>query len=88
MSDHASSDQSTIHSEQSLSFTIPSTDNPVNCYKNQLIISKANNNFKKTTIIFGKKMRHNINYNDDNYLFEELKQATTTKLLTQFIVIC
>jgi len=36
------SDAATIYSEQSLTCTIDTTDNPVNCFRNQIIIEDAN----------------------------------------------
>lgn len=75
------SNQGTVHSEQSLTYTIASTDNPVNCYKNQIIIVKSEDCYIKTMIIFGKKLRYIINYNNEKFLFEKLQEAVNTQVV-------
>jgi len=42
LEDVQESDTATIHSEQSLSYTKDTTDNPVNCFRNQIVIEDAN----------------------------------------------
>ena len=50
----------------------------MNCYENQIIISRANHSFTRKTVVFGKKLRHTINYNEDKYLLEKLNEAVNT----------
>jgi len=52
------SDAATIHSEQSLTYTIDTTDNPVNCFRNQIIIEDANSFSVDTFFLFKSKVRH------------------------------
>jgi len=43
LQDTPESDAATIRSEQSLSYTIDTTDKPVNCFRNQIIIEETHN---------------------------------------------
>ena len=49
------SDRATIHSEISLTHAISSPENPINCYRNQIVIEEAEQPSIRTFIIFGKK---------------------------------
>lgn len=49
------SDCATVHTEESLTYTIDTTDKPENCYRNQIIIEEARYSSKRTLIMFGKK---------------------------------
>ena len=69
------SDQATIHSEISLSNTIPSTDKPMNCYRNQIVIEEAEHPSSRTLIIFGKKMRHILQFSNRQNLFEMVEKV-------------
>lgn len=62
----------TIHSELSLTHTIESTDKPVNCFQNQIILEEARSHWKRTFILFGNKRRHSINFSCKQALLEEL----------------
>ena len=72
------SNVATVHSEQSLTYAINSTENPVNCYKNQIIITETDHCHSKKTIVFGKKLRHTINYSEDKFLFKKLNEVIST----------
>jgi len=62
----------TVHSELSLTYTIESTDKPVNCFQNQIILEEARSPWKRTFILFGNKKRHSINFSCKQTLLEEL----------------
>ena len=61
ISHQAKSDQATVHSEQSLTYPIKTTENPVNCKKTRSLYHC----FAKKPVVFRKKLRHTINYNED-----------------------
>ena len=69
------SDRATIHSEISLTHTISSTENPINCYRNQIVIEEAEQPSIRTFIIFGKKTRHLIQISDKTELFEKVRDV-------------
>ncbi|KAH8278184.1 hypothetical protein KR018_002706, partial [Drosophila ironensis] len=52
LEDAQDSDVATIHSEESLTYTIDTTDNPVNCFRNQIIIEEGNSFSVDTFILF------------------------------------
>jgi len=60
LEDEIESDVATIHSEQSLTYTIDTTDNPVNCFRNQIIIEEGNSSSVDTFILIKSKVRHII----------------------------
>jgi len=69
LEDEIESDVATIHSEQSLTYTIDTTDNPVICFRNQIIIEEGNSSSVDTFILFKSKVRHIIQiYNRENLL--------------------
>ena len=55
ISEENDSDNATIHSEQSLTYTIARINNPVISYRNQLIIEEAEQCSSRILIVFGKK---------------------------------
>ena len=67
-SDEIDPDHVTIHSVQSLTYIIARINNPVNCYRNQLIIEEAEHCFLRILIVFDKKVRHIIHFSNDEYL--------------------
>ncbi|KAH8289077.1 hypothetical protein KR054_002896, partial [Drosophila jambulina] len=64
MQNEPQSDVATIHSELSLTYTVESTDKPVNCYRNQIILEEAEQPLRRHFIIFGTKNRHIIQFNN------------------------
>ena len=72
------SDASTIHSEEYFTYTVNSTDNPVNCFRNQIIIQEAETPSVRTFIIFGQKRRHIIEFSNENELVDKVKEAVHT----------
>ncbi|KAH8361236.1 hypothetical protein KR200_002768, partial [Drosophila serrata] len=60
----AQSDAATVHSELSLSYTIETTDKPLNCVKNQIILEEADQPLRRDFIVFGNRTRHIINFNN------------------------
>lgn len=69
------SDMATVHSEISLTHTIESTEKPVNCFKNQIVLHEANYSAHRNFIIFSEKTRHIIDFTDRNTLIDEVKLA-------------
>jgi len=69
------SDLATIHSEQSLTYTIETTDKPVNCFRNQIIIEEADSSSVKTFLLFQNKARHVIRVSDRNTLLQTLQDV-------------
>ena len=65
----------TVHSELSLTYTIESTDTPVNCYRNQIIIEEGMVDSQSIKIMFGQKTRHFIYFADRENLIEKVCDA-------------
>jgi ribonuclease HI len=70
LEEDASSDLATIHSEESLTYTIDSSDKPINCFRNQIILEENAVTSTRTIIMFGQKTRHIIHFNDKQQLME------------------
>lgn len=66
---------STIHSEESLSNTIDSMENPVNCYRNQLIREESDTDSARTLIVFGSLRRHIIQFTNNQFLLDSLRDS-------------
>lgn len=64
----AASDAATIHSEISMTYTIETTDKPVNCFRNQIVIEEGDSPLSRTFIVFGEKTRHLIQYSNKETL--------------------
>jgi serine/threonine-protein phosphatase PP1 catalytic subunit len=62
----------TIHSELSLTHTIESTDKPLNCFQNQIVLEEARLPSKQTFILFRNKRRHVVNFACRESLLHEL----------------
>ncbi|KAH8365040.1 hypothetical protein KR084_010296, partial [Drosophila pseudotakahashii] len=60
----AQSDAATVHSELSLSYTIETTDKPLNCFRNQIILDETGQPLRRDFIVFGNRTRHIINFNN------------------------
>ncbi|KAH8264688.1 hypothetical protein KR026_011726, partial [Drosophila bipectinata] len=56
------SSAATIHSELSLTHTIHSTDKPLNCFQNQIILEEARSPSKRSFVLFRNKRRHIIDF--------------------------
>jgi len=69
----AQSDAATVHSEFSLSYTIETTDNPLNYFRKQIILEEAREPLRRDFIIFGNRTRHIINFNNKDLLVESVK---------------
>jgi len=76
----------TIHSEMSLTLTIDSTDKPLNCFQNQIILEEARFPSKDTFILFGNKRCYTVNFVCRESLLDELVDQICPKEL--FIAIC
>ncbi|XP_046868647.1 protein PFC0760c-like [Drosophila willistoni] len=59
--------------ELSLTYTIETTDKPVNLFRNQVILEEARYNLHRTLILFGSKTYHVIQFTDKNDLLKSLK---------------
>jgi len=80
--DTPESDAATIHSEQSLSYTIDTTDNPVNCFRNQIIIEEGNSSSVDNFILFKTKMRHIIKFSDRNSLINKIQDEVNPEVVS------
>ncbi|KAH8269651.1 hypothetical protein KR018_002083, partial [Drosophila ironensis] len=60
----AESDRATIPSEESLTLVIESTEKPLNCFRNQIVLEEASTPNKRLFIVFGSKTRHQIDFSD------------------------
>lgn len=69
-----SSDAATIHSETSLTNCINKTDNPINCYRNQIVIEEAKSRTTRTFIMFGTKRRHFVQFSNRDDLIETVTE--------------
>lgn len=74
-SDSQCSDIATIHSEESLTYTIETTDKPVNCFRNQIIIEESHSPFVRTIILFQNKTRHIVGVSDRSSLLQTLQDV-------------
>lgn len=72
LEDDVQSDRATIHSEISLTYTIDTTDKPINCFQNQIIIEENNIASDRTVILFGKKIRHTIHFSNRDSLIKRV----------------
>lgn len=75
LEENAPSDLATVHSELSLTYTIESTDKPVNCYRNQIIIDEGMVDSRNIKIMFGQKTRHIIYFTDRENLIGKVCDA-------------
>lgn len=75
LEEEAFSDIATVHSEISLTHTIASTDKPINCFRNQIVLQEARFPRKRNFIIFSEKTRHLIDFTDRNTLFNDVRLA-------------
>ena len=73
LEENTPSDIATVHSELSLTYTIESTDTPVNCYRNQIIIEEGMVDSQSIKIMFGQKTRHFIYFADRENLRKSMR---------------
>lgn len=69
------------NSEESSTKIIPSVPNPVNCFRNQIVITSSNRNSKSTKILFKNRIRHNIEFSDIKELFQLLKNIINPNVI-------
>nr|ABI48306.1 pol protein [Drosophila melanogaster] len=69
------SDAATIHSELSLTYTVETTDKPLNCFRNQIILEAARFPLKRNLVLFRSKSRHLISFTDKSWLLKTLKEV-------------
>lgn len=80
--DHSGdSDSVTGHSEVSLTKAIRTVDNPVNCFRNQIFITKGTENKMVRKILFQKKFRYVITFSDRDYLFKILDEVVNPNVI-------
>ena len=72
LGDDAESDVATIHSEVSLTYTIESSDKPINYFRNQIVIEESRTASDRTIILFGEKIRHLIQFSNKDSLIEKI----------------
>jgi len=68
-----------INSEVSL--TVESTDKPLNCLRNQIILDEASQPSRRNFIIFGSKTRHIIHFNNKDSLLELVKEVVNVNVV-------
>lgn len=75
------SDAATVHSEESLTYTIDSTDKPLNCFRNQIVLEESIVPRKRTFVLFTEKTRHVIEFKDKTMLINEVKLAVNPNVV-------
>ncbi|KAH8394152.1 hypothetical protein KR215_011592, partial [Drosophila sulfurigaster] len=75
------SDVATIHSEESLTFTIQTIDQPINGFRNQMVLEEARYALHQKIIMFGSKIRHIIHFTDKCNLTETLRNAVNPEVV-------
>lgn len=78
MEDENCSDLATIHSEESLTYTIESTDKPVNCFRNQIILEEAEFPATQNFILFGNKTRHVVQFSSKDEILSKIQDFVNT----------
>lgn len=81
LEDCPNSNIATIHSEESLTNTIETTEKPVNCFRNQIVIEEANAPSVRSTILFREKTRHVIRFVDRNTLLQTVQDVENAKVV-------
>jgi len=81
LQDTPESDGATIHSKQPLSYTIDTTDNLVNCFRNLIIIEEGNRSSVDNFILFKTKMRHIIKFSDRNSLINTIQDVINPEVV-------
>jgi len=70
-----------VHSELSLSYTIETTDKPLNGFRNQIILKEANLPLQRDFIVFGNRTRYVIYFNNKNLLVEYVKEIINANIV-------
>lgn len=81
LEDCPNSDIATIHSEESLTYTVETTEKPVNCFRNQIVIEEANAPSVRSTTLFREKTRHVIRFVDRNTLLQTIQDVVNAKVV-------
>jgi len=81
MQNEPQSDVATVHSEVSLTYTVESTDKPLNCFRNQIIVEEASQPSRRSFIIFGSIPRHIIHFNNKDSLLELVKEVVNVNVV-------
>ncbi|KAH8405452.1 hypothetical protein KR222_004535, partial [Zaprionus bogoriensis] len=76
-----SSDVATIHNEASATYTIETTNKPINCFRNQIVIEETRYPLTRRVILFREKTRHTLHFVDRESLFREIKVAVNPKMV-------
>jgi len=74
----------TIHSEVSLTHTIETTEKPLNCFQNQIVLEEARFSGKRRFILFENKRRHLISFACKDSLMSELEDVIIPKGVNAF----
>lgn len=69
------SDDETVHSEESSTEVVPTALNPINTFRNQIILERGEINSKTKKILFRSRIRHNIIFQDIDSIFEQIKDC-------------
>lgn len=75
------SDAATIHSEESLTYTIESAEKPINCFRNQIILESAAFPLERMLVLFNSKTRHLIGYTDRVSLINQVKDVVNPEVV-------
>lgn len=75
------SDMATVHSEESFTYTVESTDKPVNCFRNQIILEESEYPTTRNFILFGNKTRHIVQFRDKSELLGKIVDAVNTEVV-------
>ncbi|KAH8292867.1 hypothetical protein KR044_001665, partial [Drosophila immigrans] len=67
-----------------MAFTIETTDKPLNCFRNQVILEETRYSLHRRLIMFGNKTRHMILFTDRNNLIETLKLVVNHDVVNAF----
>ncbi|KAH8384332.1 hypothetical protein KR093_001934, partial [Drosophila rubida] len=67
--------------QKSLTFTIPTIDQPINGFRNQMVLEEARYELHQKIIMFGSKMRHIIHFTDKYNLTETMKNAVNPEVV-------
>jgi len=72
LEDSGDSDAASIHSEESLTYTIETTERPENFFANRIVIEESLHPATKNYVLFQNKMRHIIQFGDKDSLLHLL----------------
>nr|AAA28600.1 reverse transcriptase endonuclease [Drosophila virilis] len=78
LEDGPRSDAATVHSELSLTYTVETTDKPLNCFRNQIVLEESRFPLKRNLLLFRSKTRHLISYTDKSSILKTLKEVVNS----------